>query len=231
MIETPVALVTGATRGIGREVALQLGKKGIKVIALGRTVGALESLDDEIRANGGQPVTLIPVDLKNLEAVATLGPQLFDAFGRLDYLIGNAGLLGGLSPVHQTKPDVWDSVFTVNVHANQRLIGTLDPLLRAAPKAKAVFVTSGAVTGCKPFWGAYAASKAALETFVKIYAKETEQTNIDVHLFDPGRVDTAMRAQAYPGEDKTKLDRPEDTARQIVDLCLSDTEDLLVRAA
>lgn len=215
-----IAVVTGATRGIGREVALQLAQKGAHVIALARTTGALESLDDEIQAAGGQ-ATLVPFDLRKLDDIEALGPMLFQKFGRCDILVGNAGLLGELGPIQQYKASLWDDVFKVNVHANQRLIATLHPMLHHAPHGRAVFVTSAAAHKCKAYWGAYAASKAALEAMVKVYAHEcSEDHNYKINVFDPGATRTDMRAKAYPGEDPKTLPDASEVASKLVALCL-----------
>lgn len=214
-----VALVTGASRGIGYATALELARNNHHIIGLARTKAGLEQLDDAIHAAGGS-CTLMPYDLLKGDLIEGLGPLLFSKFNRLDVLVGNAAMLGGLTPVAQTDPSVWDRVFALNVTANLRLIRTCDPLLRASDAGRVVFVTSGAVQSCKPFWGAYAASKAALEAMAKVYAKEVEHTPIKVSIFDPGRVRTAMRAQAYPGEDPATLPPPEEAAQKIAALCL-----------
>jgi len=206
-----VALVTGASRGIGAAAALALAKNDIHVVALARTVGGLEALDDQIKAAGGT-CTLLPYDLLKGDLIEGLGPLLFDKFGRLDILVGNAAMLGPLTPAAQYDPATWDRMFALNVTANLRLIRTCDPLLRAAPAGRAVFVTSGAVNGNKPFLSAYAASKAALENLVASYAAEIAHTNLKVNLLDPGRVRTAMRAEYKPGEDPMTLPAPEDMA-------------------
>lgn len=223
-LKDQVAVVTGATRGIGRDVALQLAALGAHVIALGRTTGALEELDDAIKAQngpgGGATATLVPFDLRKLDDIAALGPMLHQKFGRCDILVGNAGILGELGPLHQSNAKLWNDVFAINVHANQRLIATLDPLLRAAPNGRAVFVTSAAAQKCKAYWGAYAASKAALEAMIKVYAAELLQTNLKVNIFDPGATRTAMRAKAYPGEDPMTLPDAKDIAAKIIPLCL-----------
>jgi NAD(P)-dependent dehydrogenase (short-subunit alcohol dehydrogenase family) len=211
---TRVALVTRASRGIGAATALELAKSGVHVVALARTVGGLEELDDKIKAEGGT-CTLMPYDLLKGDLIEGLGPVLFDKFGRLDILVGNAAMLGGLTPLAQTDPSVWERVFALNVTANLRLIRTCDPLLRKSEAGRAVFVTSGAAQSFKPFWGAYAASKAALETMVKVYAAEVAHTNLKVNLFDPGRIRTAMRAQAYPGEDPMTLPEAAEAGEKI----------------
>ncbi len=218
-----VAVVTGASRGLGREIALQLAALGAHVIAIGRTTGALEELDDAIQAAGGQ-ATLVPFDLRKLDDIVALGPMLHQKFGRCDILVGNAGILGELGPLHQSAAKLWNEVFTVNVHANQRLITTLDPLLRAAPAGRAVFVTSAAAHKCKAYWGAYAASKAALEAMVKVYAAELLNTRLKVNVFDPGATRTAMRAKAYPGEDPLTLANPQSVAAKLIPLCLPESD-------
>lgn len=208
------ALITGASRGLGRALALKLAAQGYHILALARTVGALESLDDEIQEIGGS-ATLIPVDLSDLDKISTLGPQLAKRYPAIHLFIANAGMLGDLSPVAQTRPDHWDAVMRVNATANHRLIGTLDPLLRVG-KGTCIFVTSGAVQGCKAYWGAYAASKAALETMARCYAAEVEGLGVTVQVFDPGRFRSSMRAQAYPGENPDTLIAPEEVADQLV---------------
>lgn len=216
-----VAVVTGASRGIGRETALQLAAKGAHIIALSRTVGALEDLDDEIKALGGQ-ATLVPFDLLKLADIEALGPMLHQKFGRCDILVGNAAMLGELCPTAQIDERLWSEVFALNVHANQRLIATLDPLLRASPNGRAVFITSGAAKSCKAYWSAYAASKAALEAMCKSYADEVSSTNLKVNIFDPGRTRTAMRAKAYPGENPESLPDVPSVVAKLLPLCLPD---------
>lgn len=213
-----VALVTGASRGIGAGAALALARTGVHVVALARNASGLEALDDAIRAARGT-CTLLPYDLLKGDLIEGLGPLLFDRFGRLDILIGNAAMLGGLMPLAQTDPALWERVFNLNVTANLRLIRTCDPLLRAAPAGRAVFVTSGAAQSCKPFWGVYAASKAALDAMIRVYAAEVAHTSLKVELFNPGAVRTAMRAQAFPGEDPAALPDPDDAGAKIAALC------------
>jgi NAD(P)-dependent dehydrogenase (short-subunit alcohol dehydrogenase family) len=202
------ALVTGASRGIGKAAALTLAKAGAHVIALARTVGGLEDLDDEIRAAGGS-ATLIPADLADADAIDQLAPALANRFGKLDILIANAGVLGELAPIADIAPKVWKQVFDVNVEANWRLLRALDPLLRASDGARIIFLTSR-VGGelARPFWGAYAASKAALEMLAKTYAEEMKSSKVRVAIIDPGAMRTKMRAQAMPGEDPQTLPDP-----------------------
>lgn len=217
-LEGRIALVTGASRGIGRSVALALAGAGAHVIAAARTVGALEALDDEIRALGGT-ATLVPIDLKDLEAVDRFAPAIAQRWEKLDILVGNAGLLGPISPVAHIEPKIFDDVFRVNVTANFRLLRALDPALRAADAGRVLMVTSGAARRVRAYWGAYAASKAALEALVRAYAAETVNiTNVRAMLVDPGRMRTAMRAAAMPGEDATTLPHPDAIAPAILKL-------------
>ncbi len=215
-----IALVTGASRGIGRAVALALALKGAHIIALARSRAALEELDDEIIAAGGK-ATLIPMNLQRLDEVDQLGPSIYERFGKLDILIGNAGILGPLTPAHQIDPKEWEKVMTINFMANVRLIRTLDPLLRSAPYGRAVF-TSGAAQRFDAYRGPYTASKAALEALVKIYAAETRQTNMKVNLVNPGFVDTKLLSEAYPGGYQGETKTPEDVAGAYLDLCAED---------
>lgn len=214
-----VAVVTGASRGIGRAAALALAEAGAHIIALARTQGALESLDDEIRARGSS-ATLVPVNLKDLDALDRLGAAIHERWGKLDILLGNAGQLGELAPITHIDQPVWDEVMTVNVTANYRLIRSFDPLLRASDAGRAIFLTSGAAHSCKAYWGAYAISKAALEALVRTYAAETVTTPIKVMLLSPGALRTSMRRAAMPGEDPLTLRTPEDLAPHIVKLAL-----------
>ena len=203
-----IAVVTGASRGIGYQVALRLAREGAHVVAVARTVGGLEDLDDAIRAEGGS-ATLVPLDLTDMDAIDRLGAAIFERWKKLDILIGNAGVLGALSPLGHIEPKTWDQVMAVNVTANWRLIRALDPLLRASDAGRAVFVTSGAAHKFRAYWGPYSVSKAALEALVKTYAAETNISNVKVNLLSPGPVRTAMRAKAMPGEDPETLTRPE----------------------
>lgn len=202
------ALITGASRGIGAAVALAYARAGARVILTARDTRALEALDDRIREAGGH-ATLIPLDLLDHAKIDTLGPALAERFGGLDILVANAGMLGTLGPVGHTEASEWDRVIALNLSANFRLIRTLDPLLRASDAGRVIFVSSGAAEGYRAYWGAYAASKAALESLARTYKAETEKTNIRVNIVDPGRVRTKMRAEAFPGEDPETLPTPE----------------------
>ncbi|MCE9523108.1 MAG: SDR family NAD(P)-dependent oxidoreductase [Alphaproteobacteria bacterium] len=214
-----VALVTGASRGIGRAVALALAADGAHVIAVARTVGALEELDDEIKRAGGN-ATLVPLDLKDGAAMPRLAEAIVQRWRKLDILVGNAGVLGTLTPVTNIDPKHWVEALDVNVNANLRLIQFLDPLLKASDAGRAVFITSGAAQNARAYWGTYSATKAALDALIKTYAAECANTTVRVNLFSPGPVRTGMRAKAMPGEDPMKLKTPAEIAPQIVDLCL-----------
>lgn len=212
-----IALVTGASRGIGHAAALALAEEGAHVVAVARTVGGLEELDDDIRARGGA-ATLVPLDLADGDGIDRLGAEVFKRWGRLDILLGNAGQLGLITPLAHLDLKVWNEVMAVNVTANWRLVRSFDPLLRAADAGRALFVTSGAARNCRPFWGTYSVSKAALEALVRTYAAETRQTRVKVNLISPGVVRTKMRAKAMPGEDPETLPPPESIAPAIVRL-------------
>jgi len=214
-----IALVTGASRGIGRGAALALAREGAHIIAMARTEGGLVELDDEIKALGSS-ATLVPADVKDFAAIDRLGAAIFERWKKLDILIGNAGILGKLTPMAHVDQKLWDDVMAVNVTANYRLIRSLDPLLRAAEAGRAVFVTSGLAQKCWPYWGPYSISKAALEAMAKTYAGEVATTSLRVNCFSPGATRTKMRATAMPGEDPETLPAPEVVATGIVALCL-----------
>ncbi len=214
-----VALVTGASRGIGRAAALALSEAGAHVILVARSIGGLEEIDDQIKIGGGE-ATLVPLDVRDFDGLDRMGASIFERWGKLDALLGNAGVLGQLTPIAHIQPKKWDEIFAVNVTANWRLIRSCDPLLRRSDAARAVFLSSGAARKSTPFWGAYAASKAALESLVLTYASECADTNVNVNLFNPGATRTKMRAQIMPGEDPMTLPAPEDMAPQIVELLL-----------
>jgi NAD(P)-dependent dehydrogenase (short-subunit alcohol dehydrogenase family) len=214
-----IALITGASRGIGYATALALANAGAHVVAVARTVGGLEELDDAIRAAGGS-ATLVPLDLKDYDGIDRLGRALLDRFGRLDVLVGNAGILGSLSPLGHVEAKAWDDVMAINVTANWRLIAAMDPLLKFSDAGRVVFLSSGVTALALAYWGPYAASKAALETLARVYAAETATTNVRVNVFTPGPVRTRMRAQAMPGEDPMTLVTPDKVAEKIIELCM-----------
>jgi NAD(P)-dependent dehydrogenase (short-subunit alcohol dehydrogenase family) len=212
-----IALVTGASRGIGRAAAVALGRAGAHVICVARTVGGLEDTDDAIVKAGGS-ATLVPLNLKDFAAIDRLGASIYERWGRLDAFLGNAGLLGVLTPLAQLEPKLFTELVEINITANWRLIRSLDPLLRQSEAGRALFVTSGAAHKHTPYWGGYAMSKAALESLGLTYAAECEGTKVKVNLLNPGPIRTAMRAKAMPGEEPSSLKRPEDLAPLIVEL-------------
>jgi NAD(P)-dependent dehydrogenase (short-subunit alcohol dehydrogenase family) len=212
-----IALVTGASRGIGRAVALGLAKAGAHVVITARSLGALESLDDEIQAAGGA-ATLLQLDLAKGDRVDQIGPTLFQRWDRLDILVGNAGILGPLSPLGHTTEEGFLSTIDINLNANWRLIRTVDPLLKRSDAGRAIFLTSGAASGKYAYWGAYAASKAGLEALVKTWAEELANTPVRVNLINPGATRTHMRAKAFPGEDPATLPVPEDLVPLFLEL-------------
>jgi NAD(P)-dependent dehydrogenase (short-subunit alcohol dehydrogenase family) len=212
-----VALVTGASRGIGRAVALGFAKAGAHVVVTARSIAALETLDDEIQAAGGS-ATLLQLDLRKGERVDQLGPTLYQRWKHLDILVANAGILGPLSPLGHTTDDGFLSTIDVNLTANWRLIRTLDPLLKNSDAGRAIFVTSGAATGKYAYWGVYAASKAGLEALVKSWAAELANTRVRANLINPGATRTAMRAKAFPGEKPETLPAPEELVPLFLEL-------------
>jgi len=214
-----IALVTGASRGIGHAAALALAKAGAHVVAVARTVGGLEELDDAIKAAGGA-ATLVPLDLKDHDGIDRLALALHERFRKLDILVGNAGILGPLSPLGHVEAKAWDEVMAVNVTANWRLICAMDPLLKFSDAGRVVFLTSGVASMALAYWGPYAVSKSALEALARTYAAETATTNVRVNVLTPGAVRTGMRAQAMPGEDPMTLETPDKVAEKIVELCL-----------
>ncbi len=210
-------LITGASRGIGYEAALEAARRGAHVIAVARTVGGLEELDDAIKAIGGS-TTLVPLDLRDFDAIDRLGASIFERWARLDGLIGNAGALGPLSPLGHIDPKEFERTFAINVTANFRLIRSLDPLLRQSEAGRAVFLTSGAARGSRAYWGLYAATKAALETLVRSYAAELASGPARANMFNPGRLRTAMHAAAFPGVDPNDFQPPAVAAPSLIDM-------------
>ena len=214
-----IALITGASRGIGAATARALGQAGAHVVAVARTVGGLEELDDAIRAAGGS-ATLVPLDVTDFQGLVRLAGTLSERYRRLDILVGNAGIAGPSSPLDHIPLKDWDDVIKVNVTANWQLICAMDALLRRSDAGRAVFITSGAAHNMRPYRGLYSTSKAALEAVARTYVAETERTTVRVNLFNPGPTRTRMRAQVMPGEDPMTLPPPEEVAEKIVELCL-----------
>ena len=213
-----IALVTGASRGIGAALALKLAEAGAHVVAVARTVGGLEELDDKIKAAGGS-ATLVPLDMKDSDGIARLALALNERYSRLDVLVGNAGVLGPLSPLGHVEPKDWDNLLAVNLTANWQLIRTMDVLLRRSSAGRAVFVTSGLSWMARAYTGPYAATKAGLEALARVYAAECATTNVRVNLFAPGPTRTRMYASGWPGIDPQTLPPPEEVAATIVPLC------------
>jgi len=214
-----IALVTGASRGIGYAAALALARAGAHVVALARTAGGLEELDDAVRA-AGSAATLVPLDLRDYEGLYRLAAALNERHGRLDVLVANAAVAGVPSPLDHIEPKAWDEAMAVNVTANWHLIRAMDPLLKRSDAGRAVFITSGVAGTARAYWAPYSVSKAALDVLARTYAAETSATLMRVNLFNPGPTRTRMRAQAMPGEDPMTLPMPEEVAEKIVDLCL-----------
>lgn len=220
-----VALITGASRGIGRETALAFAKAGAHVIALARTVGGLEELDDQIKSLGGS-ATLVPLDLTDFEGLDRLGLSIHERWGRLDILVGNGAMLGTVGPLNHIEPKIWEKVFAVNVTANYRLIRSMDPLLRASDAGRAIFISSAAGSNANAYWGCYGASKAALDLMCRDWAEELKNiTNIKVMLVNPGRTRTRMRAEAAPGEDPMTLPAPNEITPHLVAMASPDWQE------
>jgi len=213
-----LALVTGASRGIGAAIARAYAREGAELILTARTTGGLEEIDDEIRKISGKSSLLVPFDLKDFDAIDRLGAAIYERYGRLDILVGNAGVLGTLSPLGHISPKEFQEVIDLNLTANWRLLRVMDPLLRQSEAGRAIFVSSGAAQGPRAYWGTYAISKAALEMMVGIYAQEILQTKVRANMIDPGRTRTRMRAKAYPGEDPMTLKTPDEIMTPFVTL-------------
>ena len=218
-LQDRIAVITGASRGIGAATAKLFAAEGAHVILVARTQGGLEEIDDEIRGAGGT-ATLVPMDLTDYDKIDQMGATIYERFGKLDILIANAGLLGTMGPINHIDPKVWEQTLAVNVTANWRLIRSFDPLLRQSDAGRAIFLTSFAAQVHRAYWGIYATSKAALDMMVMTYAQEILKTNVTANLFNPGRTRTTMRAEAYPGEDPETVKSPEFAARQLVELVL-----------
>ena len=221
-----VALITGASRGLGAAVGERIAREGAHVVLVARTVGGLEEVDDRIRARGnaadGGGATLVPFDLRDFIKIDELAAALYERYGRLDILVGNAATFGVFTPLPHLDPAVWDEVVALNLTANWRLIRAMDPLLRAAPAGRAIFVTSRLSRDAQPYYGPYAVSKAALETMVRIYAGEVGRTTVRANLIDPGIVATRLRARIFPGEDPSRHPTPAAIAEHFVPLATAD---------
>ncbi len=216
-----IALITGASQGIGRAVAKRFADEGATVVALARTRSDLESLDDDINAKTGNHAVLVDSDLTQFNIIDDIGKALFDRYQRLDIVVGTAGTLGQLSPVGHVPPEVWENVFALHVTANWRLLRSVDALLRQSDAGRALFVTCTQGTQPSPFWGPYGASKAALDQMVLTYAEEMQETKVKVNLIDPGPVRTALRLRAFPGEDQNTLPAPDNITDAFVDMVVS----------
>ena len=217
-LRSQIALVTGASRGIGRATALALAKAGAHIVAVARTQGGLEELDDEIRKGGGS-ATLVPLNLTDFEGIARLGAALHERHGKIDILVGNAGIAGPSSPLGHIELKPWNDVMAINVTANFQLIRCMEPLLRKSDAGRAVFITSDVASRASAYLGPYAASKAALDALVRAWANETASTPMRINLFNPGPIRTRMRAAVFPGEDPMTLDTPEQVAEYVVPMC------------
>ena len=212
-----IALITGASRGLGAAVALRFAAEGAHVVLAARTVGGLEEVDDAIRA-AGSTATLVPLDLRQFGKIDELAAALFNRYGRLDILVGNAGEVGIFSPLGHIPPEIWAEVMDLNLTANWRLVRAMDPLLRAAPAGRAIFVTSAIGRDTLAYWGPYAVSKIGLEMLVRIYAAEIANTRVCANLIDPGPLRTRLRARAFPGEDPDSLPPPDSVTDCFLDL-------------
>ena len=220
-LQDRIAVITGASRGIGRAVALGFAAEGAHVILVARTVGGLEEVDDEIHKIGGK-ATLVPLDLTDFDAIDRLGANIFERWGKLDILVANAGTLGVLTPVSHLEVKAWDKIVNTNMTANWRLIRSFDPLLKRSDAGRAIFVTSGAAQKNTPYWGGYAMSKAAMEALVKTWAAECANTNVRANLLSPGPTRTGMRKTAMPGEDQSTLTKPAELVSLFIEMAMAD---------
>ncbi len=216
-----LVLVTGATRGIGRAVAIAAASAGAELVITGRTIGALEEVDDEIKAGGGH-ATIVEMDMQDTAAMPRLAAAIAERWGRLDGFVANAAILTALTPVGHVTPEDWETNIAVNLTGQWHMIRAFDPLLRAAPAGRAILVTSGAAVGSRPFWGPYAATKAGLEALGRSWAGESEQTSLRINMMNPGGTATTMRASAFPGEDPASLPQPADIAPAFLALLAED---------
>jgi len=219
-----IALITGASRGIGAAVAEAYAREGAHLVLAARTVGGLEEVDDKIRATGGEAATLVPLDLRDFIKIDELAAAIYGRFGKLDILVGNAAEFGTFSPLGHIDPKLWGEIIDLNLTANWRLIRAMDPLLRAAEHGRAIFVTSGIARAPRAYWGPYAVSKAGLEALIKTYAAENEKTRVRANLIGPGVVRTRLRARVFPGEDPMTLPPPESVTEAFVQLALPDCD-------
>ncbi|WP_375645538.1 SDR family NAD(P)-dependent oxidoreductase [Bartonella sp. AA56HLJMS] len=219
-----VALVTGASRGIGYHLALELAARGAHIIALARTVSGLTELDNQIREKGAH-TTLVPLDLHHMENIDTLAISIAKRWKKLDIIVANAGILGTLSPIAHIENTVFEDVFQINLFSQWRLMKAVEPLLRESDAGRAILLSSSVAHAARPFWGAYAASKAALEVIARCWAEELKQTPIKINCVNPGGTRTAMRAEAMPGEDPQTLPSPQEVAKKIVHLLSPDLKE------
>lgn len=223
-LEGRIALVTGASRGIGYFLAKRLAKAGAHVIAVARTQGGLEELDDDIKAGGGE-ATLVPLDLNDMAGIDRLGGAIHERWGKLDVLVANAAVLGVIAPIGHVEAKVFERTMQINVTATWRLIRSVDPLLKLSDSGRAILMSSSVPSTCKPFWAPYAASKAAVEALGRTWAHETQNSPLRVNMVDPGATRTAMRAQAIPGEDPESLPHPSEVAEKILPLASPDLKE------
>ncbi|MAZ85686.1 MAG: oxidoreductase [Hoeflea sp.] len=224
LLDGRLALVTGASRGIGYATARVLAREGAHVIAVARTIGGLEELDDAIKKETGQSATLVPMDLTDMPAIDRLGGAIHERWGKLDVLVANAGTLGTISPVAHVEAKVFDQVIDINIKSTWRLIRSVEPLLLKSDAGRALVLSSSVAHTARAFWGPYAASKAALEVLVRVWAEEQEKTALKVNSVDPGGTRTAMRARAFPGEDPATLPKPAEVAEKLIKLCTPDLD-------
>ena len=216
-IKNKIALVTGASRGLWRSISKSLAKEGAELILVGRTISALEELDDEVKSMGSKS-TIVPLDLEDNEAIDILGSEINKKWGKLDILISNAGIVGEITPISHLDPIIWNKVININLHVNFRLIRSFEPLLKNSKKSNAVFITDGNIKKKQPFWAPYNISKLGLETLVETWKKEITLTNINAFIFDPGEMKTDLRASFMPGEKSNLLNNPDEISKKIVDL-------------